>query len=76
MIRSSEELSNRKIEIDLRGTEGNAFVLLGYVDTIGSQINIPKRVRNDIKKTMMIGNYDQLIKTFDIWFGNYVDLYK
>lgn len=76
MIRSSEELSNRKIEIDLRGTEGNAFVLLGYVDTIGSQINIPKRVRNDIKKTMMMGNYDQLIKTFDIWFGNYVDLYK
>lgn len=76
MIRSSEELLNRKIEIDLRGPEGNAFVLLGYVDTIGSQINIPKRVRNDIKKTMMMGNYDQLIKTFDIWFGNYVDLYK
>lgn len=76
MIRSSEELSNRKIEIDLSGTEGNAFVLLGYVDTIGSQINIPKRVRNDIKKTMMMGNYDQLIKTFDIWFGNYVDLYR
>ena len=76
MIRSSEELSNRKIEIDLSGPEGNAFVLLGYVDTIGSQINIPKRVRNDIKKTMMMGNYDQLIKTFDIWFGNYVDLYR
>lgn len=76
MIRSSEELLNRKIKIDLRGPEGNAFVLLGYVDAIGSQINIPKRVRNDIKKTMMMGNYDQLIKTFDIWFGNYVDLYK
>jgi hypothetical protein len=76
MIRSSDEIINRKIEIDLRGRAGNAFVLLGYVDTIGAQINIPKRVRNDIKKTMMMGNYDQLIKTFDIWFGNYVDLYR
>ena len=76
MIRSSKELENRKTKIDLRGRDGNAFVLLGYVDTIGAQINIPKRVRNDIKKTMMMGNYDQLIKTFDIWFGNYVDLYK
>jgi len=76
MIRSSDELINRKIEIDLKGSDGNAFVLLGYVDTIGTQINIPKRVRNDIKKTMMMGNYDQLIKTFDIWFGNYVDLYR
>jgi hypothetical protein len=76
MIRSSKELENRKIKIDLRGRDGNAFVLLGYVDTIGAQINIPKRVRKDIKKTMMMGNYDQLIKTFDIWFGNYVDLYK
>lgn len=76
MIRSRTELINRKIEIDLRGKDGNAFVLLGYVDTIGSQINIPKRVRNDIKKTMMMGNYDQLIKTFDIWFGTYVDLYR
>jgi hypothetical protein len=76
MIRSSDELTNRKIEIDLRGSDGNAFVLLGYVDTIGTQISIPKRVRNDIKKTMMMGNYDQLIKTFDIWFGNYVDLYR
>jgi hypothetical protein len=76
MIKSSNELLSRKIEIDLRGENGNAFVLLGYVDTIGSQINIPRRVRNDIKKTMMMGNYNQLIKTFDIWFGNYVDLYR
>lgn len=76
MIRSSDELENRKIEIDLRGENGNAFFLLGYVDIIGAQINIPKRVRSDIKKTMMMGNYDQLIETFDIWFGNYVDLYR
>ena len=31
---------------------------------------------NDIRDVMMMGSYEELIKTFDIWFGEYVILYK
>ena len=76
MIKSRDELENRKIEIDLHGKNGNAIHLLGLVDTIGKQLNIPKEVRKDIKNVMMMGSYEDLIKTFDVWFGDYVILYK
>ena len=76
MIKCRSEISNRKLEIDLSGEQGNAFYLLGLVDRLGKQLSIPKKVREDIKMTMMLGNYDDLIKTFDIWFGEIVILYK
>ena len=38
MIKSAEELEDRKIEIDLRGPEGNVFYLIGAVGTIGKQL--------------------------------------
>jgi hypothetical protein len=76
MIRCRSEIENKKIQIDLNGPQGNALFLVGCVDVIGKQINIPSRIRKDIKSTMMLGNYNQLLKTFDQWFGDYVDLYK
>tara|TARA_B100000212_G_C27358587_1_gene527081 strand:- start:947 stop:1177 length:231 start_codon:yes stop_codon:yes gene_type:complete len=76
MILSREELSCRKIEVDLHSSEGNSFYLLGLVETLGKQINIPTEIRKDIRKTMMSGSYDDLIETFDIWFGDYVVIYK
>ena len=76
MILSREELSCRKIEIDLKSPQGNAFYLLGLVETLGKQINIPSEIQKDIKDTMMSGSYEDLIKTFDIWFGDYVIIYK
>jgi len=77
MIKSREKLIlNRKIKIDLHEGNSNAFYLLGLVDTLGKKLNIPVTVREDIKKTMMVGTYEDLIKTFDIWFGEHVILYK
>ena len=76
MIKSREELENRKIEIDLNSPEGNAFYLMSYVHMIGKQLGIPETIRKDIIETMTISDYDNLIKTFDIWFGEYVILYK
>ena len=76
MIKSRDELENRKIEIDLRSENGNAMYLLSLVDVIGKQLNIPNEVRKDIKSVMMMGRYEDLIKTFDIWFGEYVILYR
>ena len=76
MIISREEMPERKIEIDLNSPQGNAMHLLGLVDVLGKQVNIPTEVRKDIRDVMMMGNYEELIKTFDIWFGEYVILYK
>lgn len=76
MIKSRDELENRKIEIDLKSPQGNALYLLGQVEVLGKQINIPLEVRKDIRRVMTMGNYEDLIKTFDIWFGDYVILYR
>ena len=76
MIKSRYELENRKVEIDLKSPQGNALYLLGQVELLGKQLNIPLEVRKDIRRVMMMGNYVNLIKTFDIWFGEYVILYK
>ena len=76
MIKCRSEMPSRKIEIDLSGPNGNAMYLLGLVENLGKQLDIPPEVRKDIMKVMRIGNYDELIKTFDIWFGEYVILYK
>ena len=76
MIKSRDELQSRKIEIDLHSKNGNAMYLLSLVDSLGKQLNIPSRVRTDIKTVMMMSDYENLIKTFDVWFGDYVILYK
>jgi len=60
-----------KIEIDLTGPDGNAFVLLGYAQTYSKQLGLDFTL---IGKEMKSGDYDNLIKTFDKHFGNYVDL--
>ncbi len=69
-------MPSRKIEIDLSGPNGNAFYLLGLVESLGKQLGIPPEVRKDIMNVMRMGNYDELLKTFDIWFGEHVILYK
>ena len=76
MIKDRSAMQRRRIEIDLGGPEGNAYVLLGYVNTLGKQLNMPHKIRKDIQATMMLGSYDDLITTFDIWFGDYVTLYR
>ena len=76
MILSRDQLENRKVEIDLKSPQGNAFYILGLVETLGKQINLPKEIRKDIREVMMSGSYEDLIKTFDIWFGDHVIIYK
>ena len=76
MIVSREEKVERKFEIDLREPEGNAFYILSLVDSLGKRVGIPIEVRKEIKNVMMMGSYDELLETFDIWFGEYVIIYK
>lgn len=61
------------IEIDLTGPDGNAFVLLGHAKTYSKQIGLSF---DKIRDEMTSGDYDNLVKVFDKYFGAFVTLYK
>lgn len=63
----------RRIEIDLTGSQGNAFVLLGYANNFCKQIG---RDFAPIKQEMMSGDYEHLLSVFDREFGDFVTLYR
>ena len=72
-IKSKKKLKKNKLEIDLTGPEGNAFVLLGYAKKLSRELDLNHK---QILDEMMEGNYENLIKVFDNYFGDYVDLYR
>ena len=76
MIKSAEELEDRKIEIDLRGPEGNVFYLIGAVGTIGKQLGWCGEAIEMVRGMMMLGDYENALKVFDHHFGDHVILYR
>ena len=71
MIKSKIEKSG--IEIDLKGPDGNAFVLIGTAGNLAKQLGLDGKA---IRTEMMAGNYENLINVFDKHFGNFVTLYR
>jgi hypothetical protein len=63
----------RKPEINLSGPDGNAYVLLGYASSYCKELNIDFE---PVRKKMTSSDYENLIKVFDSYFGNYVDLVR
>lgn len=62
-----------KIELDLRGPQGNAWFLISLVREFALITNEDPQ---PIIDQMMEGDYDNLVKTFDEHFGSFVNLYK
>ena len=67
---------NRRIEIDLRGPEGNAFFLLGTASKLGRQLGLDKEEIEIILRQMRFSDYENLINVFDKNFGDFVILYR
>lgn len=61
------------IVIDLTGPEGNAFCLMGYANKFARQLNLDS---STIIAEMKSGDYENLLKVFDSYFGEYVILEK
>jgi hypothetical protein len=61
------------IVIDLTGPEGNAFCLMGYANKFARQLNLDG---STIIAEMRSGDYENLLKVFDSYFGEYVILEK
>ena len=69
MIRAKEIAKN--VVIDLTGPEGNAFCLMGYAKKFARQLDLDA---NQIIQEMKSGDYENLVATFDKYFGDYVIL--
>jgi len=72
-IKSVKKLMKGKRKIDLTGPDGNAYVLLGMAKEYAEQLDLDWELVN---KEMTRGDYKNLIKVFDSYFGDFVDLYK
>lgn len=71
MIKKKKQ--NSKIEIDLTGPDGNAFVLIGKASNLAKQLGLDQKA---IQAEMMSGDYENLVKVFDNHFGQFVTLYR
>jgi hypothetical protein len=69
MIRKKSE--NREIVLDLTGPDGNAYALMGYAKNFAKQIGID---HEPIINEMKSGDYENLVLTFDRYFGSIVTL--
>jgi hypothetical protein len=60
--------------INLDGPDGNANVLLGIASRLCSEVGYASDEKEIMLKRMMSGDYKNLVKTFDEYFGGYVML--
>ncbi len=66
-----KKVDSGPIVIDLTGPEGNAFCLMGYANKFARQLGLDGSA---ITKEMRSGDYENLLKVFDSYFGDYVIL--
>ena len=59
--------------INLDGPEGNAIALMGLVRRLCRDVGLGREV-DTILNEMRSGDYTNLVKTFDKYFGEYVVL--
>jgi len=61
------------ITIDLTGPQGNAFYLLGTANNLAKQLGVSGK---EIMEEMKSGDYENLVNTFDKYFGSIVTMYR
>lgn len=76
MIKPISEMKRKKIEINLKGPEGNAYMLIALASNLGKELGMNKFRMRCIQDEMILSDYEMLIQTFDKWFGDYVILYR
>jgi hypothetical protein len=69
MIRKKQKNSGQ-IVIDLTGPQGNAFYLISVVQSTYDRAGVPK-LGESIIKEMQSGDYENLLKTFDLYLGDH-----
>lgn len=73
MIVKKEEKPEQRIEVDLTGPDGNAFVLMGLAKRWAKDLGLDGEM---INKEMMMGDYENLLDVIEHYFGDYVIMYR
>ena len=68
-----KKMKTGPVEIYLTGPDGNAFMMIGHAGNLAKQLGLDKK---KIQSEMMAGDYENLIRVFDSYFGEYVTLYR
>lgn len=76
MIRCRTKKPPQKLEIDLSGPDGNAYVLMAYAERWGRQLGYSNHRIKSIIDEMKLTNYEGLLYTFDREFGSFVTLWR
>jgi hypothetical protein len=72
-IKNKSNKKPGKIEIDLTGSDGNAFVLMGMVQQWCKQMDIDSK---PIIDDMMSDDYEHLLSVIEKHFGDYIIMYR
>ena len=62
-----------KIEIDLTGPQGNAFVLLGIAKDLCHKLDLDW---NSVYSEMTSSDYENLVQVMDHYFGDFIIMYR
>jgi hypothetical protein len=62
-----------KIEIDLTGPQGNAFVLLGIAKDLCHKLDLDW---NYVYSEMTSSDYENLVQVMDHYFGDFIIMYR
>tara|TARA_R100000353_G_scaffold161105_1_gene120966 strand:- start:27 stop:239 length:213 start_codon:yes stop_codon:yes gene_type:complete len=55
-------------EIDIRGSQGNAFALMGTAKSLARQLGYDREETEEILNEMRSGSYEDLLDAFDKYF--------
>jgi len=66
MIREKQPIT--EVVIDLTGPQGNAYCMMGYAKDFSRELSLDGPA---ILTEMMSGDYENLIKVFDGYFGHF-----
>jgi len=72
-IVSKDRKVEKRIEIDLTGPEGNAFMLLGTANLLGKRLGLDVKL---IQSEMRESDYEHLLKVMEKYFGDYIIMYR
>lgn len=76
MITSKDTKVEKRIEIDLTGSEGNAFYLLGLAADLARKLGYSPKAIGEMTNEMIRGDYEHLIQTLDEYFGEMIIMYR
>jgi hypothetical protein len=75
MIKTISEIAP-VIEIDLKGPEGSASVLLAYARKLGYTLGLTEDEVKDVLDEMQSQDHEHLVQVFADHFGNFVIMYR